>query len=140
MNKALLLLSASIMALFSCESKNGNTEASASSNVKTVSVINLSPSEFQEKSSNGIIVDVRTPKEIADGKIADALGMDYYAPDFISRVNELPKEKEIFIYCAVGARSREAAEMLTQKGYTKVYHLSGGIQAWARSGLPIVQE
>jgi rhodanese-related sulfurtransferase len=140
MQKALLLLSAGIMAFSSCESKRENTEAASSSQSATATVTNLNPSEFQQKSTNGIVVDVRTAEEIAEGKIAGALELDYFLPSFQSQVEKLSKDEEIYIYCAVGARSREAAEMLTQQGFTKVYHLSGGIQAWAQKGLPIVQE
>lgn len=140
MNKALLLLSAIILAFSSCESKKENSQQVSSSLPAAATVINLNASEFQEKSKNGIIIDVRTREEIAAGKITGALEMDYFLPSFQSNVDELPKDAEIFIYCAVGARSKEAAEMLLQQGFTKVYHLSGGIQAWAQEGLPIVQE
>jgi rhodanese-related sulfurtransferase len=140
MQKALLLLTASIMAFSSCDSKKENTQTATSSELTKVNVINLSASEFQEKSTNGTIIDVRTSEEIAEGKIEGSLELDYFLPTFQSKVDELPKDEEIFIYCAVGARSKEAAEMLIQQGFTKVYHLSGGIQAWAQKGLPIVQE
>lgn len=140
MNKTLIILSAGILAFSSCESKKSSPETSSPQEVATAAVVNLNPVEFQAKSSQGIIIDVRTSEEIAEGKIAGALEMDYFLPSFQSQVDELPKDKEIFIYCAVGSRSREVAEMLLEQGFTKVYHLSGGIQAWAQNGLPIVQE
>lgn len=140
MTKHLIILAAGILAVSSCESKKSNLETSSTQEVTTASLINLNPAEFQAKSTQGIIIDVRTPEEIAEGKIAGALELDYFLPSFQSKVDELPKDQEIYIYCAVGARSREAAEMLLQQGFTKVYHLSGGIQAWAQNGLPIVRE
>lgn len=140
MNKAILFLSAGLLAFSSCESKKENTEVAASTQSEAVKVINLDPDEFQEKSSNGILIDVRTAEEIAEGKIPGAMELDYFLPNFSSSVEKLEKDQEIYIYCAVGSRSREAAEMLIQQGFTKVYHLSGGIQAWAQKGLPIVQE
>ncbi|MFN5335991.1 MAG: rhodanese-like domain-containing protein, partial [Bacteroidota bacterium] len=48
-------------------------------------------------------------------------------------------DQEVYLYCAVGARSEEAARMLLQQGYTKVYHLQGGIQSWNQEGLPVVK-
>ena len=140
MNKIILLLSAGILIFSSCESKKENSEVATSAQSTSVAVINLKPNEFQEKSSNGILIDVRTREEIAEGKIVGALELDYFLPSFQSEVEKLSKDEEIYIYCAVGARSREAAEMLIQQGFTKVYHLSGGIQSWARAGMPIVQE
>jgi rhodanese-related sulfurtransferase len=133
MKKLLFLLSASLLALASCESKNGSTVESTTE-TPVAKVVNLTPAEFQEKGVNGLILDVRTPGEVAQGKIAGSVAMDYYAPDFLAKVNELPKDKEIYLYCAVGARSQEAANLLIQQGFTKVYHLSGGIQAWAQAG------
>jgi rhodanese-related sulfurtransferase len=140
MNKQLIILTAGILFFSSCESKKSNPDISSTQEIPTAVVVNLNPSEFQAKSPQGIIIDVRTAGEIAGGKIAGALEMDYYLPSFQSQVDELEKDKEIFIYCAVGSRSKEAAEMLLKQGFTKVYHLSGGIQAWARSGMPIARE
>lgn len=138
MKKILFLLTASVIAFASCETKKeSNTESATESS--TASVVNLTPGEFQEKSSNGIILDVRTAEEIAAGKIPGSIAMDYYQSDFLTKVNELPKDREIYLYCAVGARSAEAADLLIQQGFSKVYHLSGGIQAWAGAGLPITQ-
>lgn len=138
MKKILFLLTASVLAFTSCESKKEvNTESAEEAS--TVAVVNLNPTEFQQKSANGIVLDVRTPDEVAQGKIPGAMAIDYYGSDFLTKVNELPKDKEIYLYCAVGARSQEAANLLIQQGFSKVYHLSGGIQAWSQSGLPISQ-
>ncbi|KPQ14250.1 MAG: Rhodanese-related sulfurtransferase [Algoriphagus marincola HL-49] len=102
-------------------------------------VINLDPKQFSELSPSGKIIDVRTPQEIAQGKIEGAIEMDYYRPDFKSKVLELPKDSQIFIYCAVGSRSREAAEMLVNEGFTNVHHLQGGIQAWYQQEFPLTR-
>jgi rhodanese-related sulfurtransferase len=76
---------------------------------------------------------------VAQGKIAGALEIDYYSPNFLDQVSQLAKDQELYLYCAVGARSEEAARLLIQQGYTKVYHLQGGIQAWSQQGMAIVQ-
>ena len=135
MKNVSLLLLAFILLFSSCSSEKSNQQTSDNSEV--ASVFNLSPKEFAEKSPNGVILDVRTPQEVAQGKLADAVVLDYYQANFLDKVLEIPKDKEVFIYCAVGARSLEAARLLNQQGYTKVYHLQGGIQAWYQNGLPI---
>lgn len=122
-----------IPACSSPKEESHSTEVTAS----TGSVISLNPAEFSEKSQNGIILDVRTPQEIAQGKIPGSMGLDFYETDFLTKALELPKDSEIFIYCAVGARSHEAGKLFIQHGYTKIFHLNGGIQAWSMSGLPI---
>ncbi|MCS5491651.1 rhodanese-like domain-containing protein [Algoriphagus limi] len=121
----------------SCQSDKGTNQTVTNSGA---SVVNLNPQEFSKLGSTGNILDVRTPGEIAQGKIEGAIEIDYYQPDFQKKVQELPKDKPVLLYCAVGARSREAAEQLVEMGFTNVYHLQGGIQAWYQQGLPIVRE
>ncbi len=52
------------------------------------------------------------------------------------RMNDLPKNREILVICASGSRSRPATKALVQAGYTAL-NVSGGMNAWVRSGLPI---
>ncbi len=139
MKNLLILLTACALAFSSCDSKKEGADKSALETDKAA-VTNLDPDQFLEKSANGIVLDVRTPAEVAAGKIPGSISIDFYGDDFLAKTTELPKDREILIYCAVGARSAEAAELLTQQGFTKVYHLSGGIQAWAGAGLPVTQE
>ena len=128
--------------LFACQ-PNPKTESSATSEstsqTASVSVITLSAQEFASKSSAGTVIDVRTAGEVAQGKIADALEIDYYSSNFLDQVSQLPKDQELYLYCAVGARSEEAARLLVQQGFTKVYHLQGGIQGWSQEGMEVVR-
>lgn len=83
------------------------------------------------------LVDVRTPQEYQSGHLKDALLIDMYSPDFNSRIETLNKDQPIAVYCAVGQRSYAVFEMLQERGFKQVYHLEGGIQAWASEGKPI---
>ena len=131
-----------VTGLFACQ-PNPKTESSATSEstsqTASVSVITLSAQEFASKSSAGTVIDVRTAGEVAQGKIADALEIDYYSSNFLDQVSQLPKDQELYLYCAVGARSEEAARLLVQQGFTKVYHLQGGIQGWSQEGMAVVR-
>ena len=132
----LLLLTGIIGCQPGSKTESTSTETTSTQTAST-SVITLTAQEFAAKSSTGTIIDVRTAGEVAQGKIAGALVIDFYSPDFMNQVNQLSKDQEVYLYCAVGARSEEAARMLLQQGYTKVYHLQGGIQAWSQQGLPV---
>ncbi|MCL6259967.1 rhodanese-like domain-containing protein [Aquiflexum sp. TKW24L] len=90
-------------------------------------------------SGNGIVLDVRTPEEVAQGIIANAYVIDIYQSGFEEKLQSLPKDKEVYVYCAVGGRSRQAAEILLNNGFTKVYNLSGGIVDWRRNGFEVVK-
>jgi rhodanese-related sulfurtransferase len=127
--------------LFGCQpsSKTESTSTESTSPTASASVITLTAQEFAAKSPAGTILDVRTADEVAQGKIEGALVIDYYSTDFLEQVSQISKDQELYLYCAVGARSEEAARLLVQQGYTKVYHLQGGIQSWSQEGLPVVQ-
>jgi rhodanese-related sulfurtransferase len=46
------------------------------------------------------------------------------------RMNELPKNRGIYIYCQIGLRGYLASRILLQSGFDKVYNLSGGYRLW----------
>ena len=83
-----------------------------------------------------LLVDIRTPAEIAQGMIPDALQLPMHLIPL--QMNEIPKDRDVVIYCRSGARSYQACAYLMQQGYNRVLNLRGGIIAWARHGLPIV--
>lgn len=79
-------------------------------------------------SESGLLVDVRDPAEFQLGTIPGAVNIPL---DVIrDRINELPKEKTIFVFCQVGLRGYLAARILMQKGYKDVRNLSGGYKIY----------
>jgi rhodanese-related sulfurtransferase len=82
-----------------------------------------------------LLVDIRTPGEVAQGAIPGALEMPMHLIPL--RLPELPKDKDVVLYCRSGARSYQACAYLMQQGLTRVLNLRGGIIAWARHGYPI---
>lgn len=83
-----------------------------------------------------MLVDIRTPAEIAQGAIPDAMRLPMHLIPM--RMNELPKDRDVVLYCRSGARSYQACAYMMQQGYDRVLNLRGGIIAWARHGYPIV--
>ena len=92
-------------------------------------------SQRLEDGEDVLLVDIRTAAEIAQGIIPDALELPMHLIPL--RLGELPKEREVVLYCRSGARSYQACAYLVQQGYGRVRNLRGGIVAWARHGFPI---
>jgi monothiol glutaredoxin len=81
------------------------------------------------------LFDVRTPAERQIASIAAARLLDRPAQDHIL---SLPKSTPLYFHCHHGGRSGQAAEFFLNQGFTEVYNLEGGIDAWARDVDPDV--
>jgi thioredoxin 1 len=118
------LLVAILFALISCSNGQNKTR--------------LSAVEFNEainKSTNVVILDVRTPGEFSSGHLANALNIDWNNESSEAELKKLDPSKEYFVYCLSGGRSASAAEYLRANGFKKVYELNGGIMKWRAAGL-----
>ena len=98
----------------------------APSAVKQISVAELA----QRLAANDItVVDVRPAEERA---IAALKAPFRTLDDGLGALADLPKDAPIAFLCRSGGRSQQAAEQFRAHGYTKVYNVAGGINAWAR--------
>jgi phage shock protein E len=84
------------------------------------------------------LVDVREPEEwTATGVPPGALLIP--PGEIEARASaELAPDRPVYVICRSGNRSRTASETLIKLGYTEVYNVEGGIQAWLNAGLPVV--
>jgi rhodanese-related sulfurtransferase len=80
------------------------------------------------------LLDVRTSEEFVSGYIPGAINIA--VQDLGRRLDEVPQDKPVVIYCRSGNRSAMAAGLLQQRGYAEVYDL-GGIIGWASNGYPL---
>jgi thioredoxin len=103
---------------------------------------NLGSEEFnhQIKSISGTLLDVRTPSEYGNGHLPRAGQLNYYNADFKQKLLLLPKDLPVYLYCNTGYRSKRAAEILSENGYSRVYNLEYGIMEWNLENLPVVEE
>ncbi len=83
------------------------------------------PDEYQQQKDQVITLDVREDEERACGYIEGSYHIPY--GELTKRYQELDPNQTIVIYCAVGVRAYNCARILMQRGYQKVYVLSGGI-------------
>lgn len=80
------------------------------------------------------VIDVREPWEYEAGHIPGAALLPHKS--VFARREELPRDKDLIFVCAVGQRSALAAEMAAATGFTRLFNLEGGTDAWIKSGMP----
>lgn len=83
-----------------------------------------------QNDKDAVVMDVRTPGEIAEGIIPGAIHVDLMGGEFAEKVQMLDRDKSYYIYCRSGGRSATACGAMRQWGFTKLYNLSGGIMSW----------
>jgi rhodanese-related sulfurtransferase len=76
------------------------------------------------------LIDVRTPAEFKQGHIKGALNIDVTDASFEKDLEQLNKNKPVYIYCRSGQRSNTAAKKMAQAGFDTLYDLKGGINNW----------
>jgi len=81
------------------------------------------------------MLDVRTPAEWLESHIPGAtlISLD----ELGVRINELPADEIIVIYCRTGNRSSQALDILLKAGYSDIFSMEGGIQDWIAVGYEI---
>ena len=83
-----------------------------------------------------VLLDVRTDEEYSLGTIPGSIHIPL--DDLRSRIQELPTNKKIYTYCAIGLRGYLAATILLQRGFKEVYNLSGGYKTLEAATFKIV--
>lgn len=103
----------------------GNTQ-------QTDTITVLDKADFKKAISKKVqLVDVRTPKEYADGYIQNAINIYFFnQAEFVEAFEKLKKEEPVYIYCRSGNRSQKAAHKLDSLGFKKIYDLRGGYMNW----------
>ena len=118
----------------------GVTEAAAQAKPKSPLDQNLDAAqaaEFLKKNEGVVVLDVRTPREFAQGRIAGAVNVDYMAENHKELFAALDRDATYLVHCRSGGRSTTAFALLHDLGFEKIYHLDGGMLAWEKAGNPV---
>ena len=82
-----------------------------------------------------LLLDVREHEEWAHGRAPGAV----HVPMSELRTDSVPRDRPVLVICRVGGRSAAVADALAGLGYDAV-NVTGGMQAWASAGLPVVAD
>lgn len=93
--------------------------------------------EMLQNNSQLFLLDVRTPEEYARARIEG--GRLIPIDQLVARQGEIPADRPVLVYCAVGSRSSQAADYLAARRKQPVYNMFGGIWAWQLRGFPVLQ-
>ena len=94
----------------------------------------ITPGELKKRMSgkNRLrLLDVREPHELEISRIKEAECINIPHTQILERMNELDTSSEIIVFCRFGIQSLKVIRTLQKHGFTKLYHLEGGINRWA---------
>jgi len=83
------------------------------------------------------LLDVRTQEEYNEGHISGSTLIP--VQELEARLNELPRDKKILVYCRSGNRSATASETLIKNGFAQIFNMKGGIIEWKNAGYEVVK-
>ena len=104
---------------------------------QTVPLIRPSTLDSLRQARPMVLLDTRTPEEYAVSHLPNARFVNY---DTFSAaaLNDIARDTEVVVYCAVGYRSERVGEQLQKAGYQRVRNLYGGIFEWKNQGYDII--
>jgi rhodanese-related sulfurtransferase len=81
------------------------------------------------------VLDVRTADEYVAGHVPGAVNIPH--DQIAARLAEVPKDRDVVLYCRSGRRAALAGEALADNGYARLEHLQGDMLAWVEQGRPV---
>jgi len=99
----------------------------------------LPPEEFLTAYKNAempLLIDVREFFEYKKSRITNAVNIPS-SGKLETAADSIGRERELFLYCTSGFRSKRVAKFFNENGFARVYSLDGGIMAWKKEKLPV---
>lgn len=84
-----------------------------------------------------VMLDVRTPAEYAEGHVQGAKLIPVQVLE--DRLAEVPRNKQVYVYCHSGTRSARASKLLAKHGFSNIENVVGGFEAWKHAGYPVAK-
>ena len=108
------------------------TGPAVASDSRVIGVRELAPRDLADRLQRGDVVELIDVREPYEWRISRIEGARHVPLDSLgARWSDLPRDRDIVLYCHHGVRSRAAAEFLAAQGFDALWNLSGGIDRWS---------
>lgn len=106
------------------------------SEANEVTVQEVDTETFEEAWRSGAsVLDVRNPDEYQEKHVPGAVLVPL--PQLADRIGDVPEGRPLYVICAKGGRSMQAATAMKAKLGWDVVNVAGGTEAWAAEGRPL---
>ena len=92
---------------------------------------------LREDPAQPVLLDVREANEFVTVRAPGAVLVP--TSRFMARLAELPADRPLLVICQSGNRSAAVTGFMARGGRTDVFNVAGGMDAWARAGLPVLR-
>ncbi len=139
------ILIAAVLISISCKSDASKSEVPGAKTENLVtasqnSVKNISAAEaktLMQDNPDIEILDVRTPAEYGAGHLKKSENVDFLGSEFLKNIENLDPNKTYLVYCAVGGRSSQAAQLMQKQGFSSVYNSKDGFSELKKVGIEV---
>ncbi len=135
-----LLLVFALLALVLLPSRSQTGGEGKASSSALPAVVSVNRAYVMYRDENAFLLDVRSRQEF-DIVHIPAIGgkrvVNIPLNELFSRLDEIPKERDIVIICTTGNQSERARDLLLEAGFPRVTSVSGGMQVWIDNNLPV---
>lgn len=126
-----------MLSLYQVNAQHNLNQLLKNYNSGAVPYISVQELRMYQLNSEIIVLDAREREEFQVSHLPDAIFAGYDSFD-VSVLDTIPKDRKIAVYCSLGIRSENIAERISQKGFSKVKNLYGGIIEWKNENFPVI--
>jgi len=89
--------------------------------------------------SNGklVVLDVRSPCKFEHAHIKNAINIDVEEENYLSKFEQLDRDKSYLVYCNRGYDSDVAIRIMKRLGFNNIFHLYQGLNTWIEKDFPV---
>ena len=139
------ILVAAVLISISCKSDASKSEVLGATAENLVTSSQNSVKNISAKEAKALmlahpeieILDVRTPSEYGAGHLKKSKNVDFLGSEFHKNIKNLDPNKTYLVYCAVGGRSNQAAQLMQKQGFSSVFNSEEGFSALKKIGVEV---